>query len=91
MAISVGGTKEISSKTRGLVWVSALVTCDSSGDATSAHGMVDVNGTARTPELAFAVPMDGADHSTVTVTVTSTNVVIAGGGNAGKYLVVAIG
>jgi hypothetical protein len=78
---TVSGVKEMASRTLGFVVV-AQVTTDGSGDAVIAHGL------GRAPFAAFAIPEDGGAFATnLAVTGNTTNIVIAGGGNAVKYTV----
>lgn len=86
----VTATKEFSSRSVGFVAVKT-VTTDGSGDGSVAHGMTNEDGTGKTPFAAFGVPLDGADQQTATVTVTSANIVIAGGGATKVWTLVAFG
>lgn len=87
----VNATTEFTDRSHGFVFT-GQVTTDSGGAATLAHGMTNVDGTAKTPTNAIAIPEDGGAFATnLLVTVTGTNVVIAAGGNAVKYTVLAFG
>lgn len=90
-SLQLVGTKEFASRSNGLIAVKQ-VTTDAGGAATVAHGMTNEDGSGKTPVVAFAFPEDGlAIGATFALTVTSTNLVIAGGGNAVKWTVVAFG
>lgn len=90
MANAVVGTKEFASRSNGIVAVKEITT-DGAGAGSVAHGMTNEDGSAKTPVVAYAIPMSGDDFGTLAVTVTSTNIVLANGGNAKKWVVVAFG
>ena len=72
------------------------LTLNGSGNGSIAHGLTQPTrppsgySTAK-PTVAFIIPQDGEDHSSAAITVTATNVVVAGGAANGVVVVVAIG
>lgn len=91
MSTQLVGTAEYTSRSHGFVFV-GQVTTDGSGDATVAHGMTQVDQAGKTPFVALAMPEDGnAVAGGLVVTADGTNIIIAGGGNAVKYTVLAFG
>ncbi len=87
----LNGSFVYTDRSKGFVFV-GQVTTDSGGDATLAHGMTNVDQSGKTPVAAVAIPEDGGAFATnLTVTVDGVNVIIAGGGNAVKYTVMAWG
>lgn len=79
------GMKEFSSRSMAEIFVGQGTT-DASGDLELAHGM------SHTPFAAVAIPEGGeAFETNLAVTADGTNIIIAGGGNAVKYTVIAFG
>ncbi len=91
MSTQLVGTAEYTSRSHGFVFV-GQVTTSAGGAATLAHGMTQVDGGEKTPDVALAMPEDGlAVAGGLVVTSDGTNIIIAGGGNAVKYTVLAFG
>lgn len=77
------GMKEFSSRSMGEIYVGQ--------GTTSAGGALELtHGMSHTPFAAIGIP-EGGTESGFTVTVSSTKIIIAGGGNAVKYTVIAFG
>jgi len=84
----ISGVKEVASLSNGLAFVGNITT-NSGGAGTVAHGMTNLDGSKKTPLLAFCIPMSGA-ATTATLTATDTNIVMASGGDTLTYAVFAI-
>lgn len=85
----VSGAIENASLSKGDIAVKNITT-DGAGAGSVAHGITNAKGEGVAPRVAFAIPLSGDDYSAMTVSVTSANIVIAGGGNTKKHVVVAI-